>query len=361
MKLSYCPTYERARKYADAFWAHEIIDRPMLAVTAPKRGMTLPTEGVFQNPRTGYLAAVHEDYEPIFETFEQVAAATYYGGESVPVFDINLGPDVYAGYLGGKLRCVPHSDTTWADPIVEDWEDFRAEIDKSPDGYFEKTRRYIEYAVKRSEGKYITAMMDLHGNMDAMSALRGPEDLCCDLMDDPDAVYAALQRVNDTWGEIYNMIYETSHMAERGCIGWSPLLCTKRFAVLQCDFACMIGPDMFRRFVLPSLEREAAQLDNALYHLDGPDCLKHLDDVLTLKDVDCVQWVPGDGQPRTIEWMDVLKKIQKAGKSVWIYDWTPEEIKARFRELDPALTAFSCTAASQDEAEALEEYLVKNT
>ncbi len=361
MELSYCPNYARSRRYADAFWNHEIIDRPMLVVTAPKRGMTLPTEGVFQSPRTGYLAAMNEDYEPIFKTFEETAAATYYGGEAVPFFDINLGPDVFAAYLGGKLRCVPHSDTTWADPVVEDWADFKAVIDKSPDGYFEKTRRYIDYARKRSEGKYLTAMMDLHGNMDAMSALRGPEDLCCDLMDDPEAVMRALRDIDKVWPEVYNMIYDTSDMARRGTLGWSPLLCTDRFAVLQCDFIAMIGPDMFRKFVMPSLEWEASNLDHSLYHLDGPDCLKHLDDVLTLKDVSCVQWVPGDGQPRTIEWMDVLKRIQRAGKSVWLYDWTPEEIKAHFKELDPRLTAFSTTAATQDEAEALEEYLVKNT
>ena len=361
MKLSYCDTYERTQKYAAAFWAHEMIDRPMICVTSPKRGMTLPTEGVFQNPRTGYLAATTGDYGPIFDTFEKVAAATFYGGEALPWFDINLGPDIYAGFLGAKIRCVPHSDTTWAAPVVEDWADFEVAIDRSPDGYFEQTRRYIQYAVERSEGKYLTAMMDLHGNMDAMSALRGPEDLCCDLLECPDDVYAKLQEINGTWREIYDMIYDTSRHAERGVLGWTPFFCMGRFAVLQCDFICMIGQDMFRRYVLPSIQREAAQLDHCIFHLDGPDALRHLDDILTIPEIDCVQWIPGDGQPRTVEWMDVLKRIQAAGKSTQLHDWTPEELRTRLGELDPSLVCINLSVPTQDEAESLLEYLTKHT
>ena len=54
-----------------------------------------------------------------------------------------------------------------------------------------------------------------------------------------------------------------------------------------------------------------------------------------MDEIDCVQWVPGAGQPRTVEWMDLLQKIQAAGKSVWIYDWTVEEIMAYHKELAP--------------------------
>jgi hypothetical protein len=56
--------------------------------------------------------------------------------------------------------------------------------------------------------------------------------------------------------------------------------------------------------------------------------------------------------------MDLLKKIQKQGKSVWLRDWTPEEILAD-RELDPALTAFVLRVNSEAEAEDFMEKLEK--
>ena len=359
MKLSYCDNYERTQKYAEAMWNHEMLDRPFACVTGVKRGMALPKEGVFECPRNGFLAMTMGDYAPIFNTFEEIASATFYGGEALPWFNINPGPDIFAGYLGGKLRCVPYSDTTWAEKTVEDWEDYPIRLDRSPEGYFEKTRAYIEYAAGRSEGKYLTGMMDLHGNMDAMSALRGPEDLCCDLIDCPDTVFRKLQEINDLYPEVYNMIYEAGRISERGTLGWIPTYCKGKFAVLQCDFIALISPEMCRKYVMPAIERESEFLDHCIYHLDGPDALRHLDDVLALPRLDMIQWVPGDGQPRTVEWMDVLKKCQAAGKSVLIYDWTEEELRTKLKELDPALVAITYNAGTQDKAEAFLDWLEK--
>jgi succinate dehydrogenase flavin-adding protein (antitoxin of CptAB toxin-antitoxin module) len=55
-------------------------------------------------------------------------------------------------------------------------------------------------------------------------------------------------------------------------------------------------------------------LDHCVYHYDGKGALGHLDDILAIPDIDVIQWVPGDGNPRSIEWMDLLHKIQAAGK-----------------------------------------------
>ena len=56
--------------------------------------------------------------------------------------------------------------------------------------------------------------------------------------------------------------------------------------------------------------------------------------------------------------MDLLKKIQAGGKSVWLRDWSPEQILAD-TELDPALTAFVLQVNSEAEAEDFMEKLEK--
>ncbi len=55
---------------------------------------------------------------------------------------------------------------------------------------------------------------------------------------------------------------------------------------------------------------------------------------------------------------DLLKKIQAGGKSVWLRDWTAEEILAD-KEPDPALTAFVLHLNSESEAEDFMEKLEK--
>ena len=112
--------------------------------------------------------------------------------------------------------------------------------------------------------------------------------------------------------------------------------------------------------MLPALEEEVSLLDRASYHFDGKEALQHLDGILGIEGIDVIQWVPGAGQPRSIHWMELLKKIQSAGKGLWIFDWTAEEIKAHFKELRPEKLLFSLESATEDEAEQLLEYLTKH-
>ncbi len=359
--MIYKENMESVKRHAKAFWEKELIDRPYLCVTAPKRGVAYPQVEVVNTAENCYKACMSGNYDPILRSFEQVVSSIYWGGDAVPNFEVTLGPDQYAGFLGARIQAKEGYITTWAEHCVEDWENFDIRLDKAPDGYFEKVRRFMEYAAAFGKDKFLVNMLDLHSNLDALSALRGPQELCFDIMDYPELVMEKLRAVNATYPEVYEMAYKAGNMAENGTIGWSPIYCEDKSAVIQCDFSCMLSPQQAREYVIPSIQEEASHLVHNIYHYDGKQALGHIDDVLAIKEIDCVQWVPGDGQPRTIEWMDLLHKIQDAGKSLWIYDWTAEEIKQHYKELKPELTAFSLYVNSQDEAEELEEYLIKNT
>ncbi len=117
---------------------------------------------------------------------------------------------------------------------------------------------------------------------------------------------------------------------------------------------------MVRTFAIPAIEYEVNHLKHCVYHYDGKEALGHLDDILAIKGIDVIQWVPGSGNPRSIEWMDLLKRIQKAGKGLWIYDWSAEEIKQHFKELKPEGLLFQVTAGSAEEADGLIGYVKKN-
>ena len=359
--MLYNDNLERTKQYARAFWAKELIDRPYVCVTAPKKDGRAVTEGVFHSPANAFRAAVSGDYLPILQTYEEIVRNTFYGGEALPTFEVTLGPDQYAAFLGANIECREGFFTTWAEPCVTDWREYPLTVDTTPGSAFDKVRAFMEFAAAYSEDKFFINMLDLHSNLDALSALRSPMELCYDIMDEPELVAAKLEEVNATYDQVYRMAYTAGRMEQRGTIGWSPIYCEGRSAVVQCDFSCMLSPEQARRYVIPSVRQEAAYLDHCVYHYDGKEALGHLEDILAIPEIDCIQWVPGDGQPRSLEWMDLLKKIQKAGKSVWIYDWTAEEIRAHFRELEPNKVAFSLHTSTQDEAESLLEYLVKHT
>ena len=342
------------KKYAEAFWQKEMIDRPYVCVTAPIKPVVFSW-----SPAKSFDVCMREAYDEILIPYQNLIDHTFFGGEALPNLELTLGPDQYAAFLGGTIEASSENVTTWVHPFIDDWSDFHAQIDRSPDGYFEKLKRFFEYAAKQASGRFLLNMLDLHSNMDALSAMRGAQNLCFDLIDSDEEIHRVLKEVNDTYESVFQMAYEAGGMKEAGTIGWSPIYCSQKSAVLQCDFSCLIGPEHANEFVFPAIEYEASLLDHNIYHLDGKDALRHLDTILSLDCIDCIQWVPGAGQPRTLEWMDLLKKIQSAGKSLWIYDWTAEENKAYHKELNPALVAFSLQTDTPDQAQSLLETLKK--
>ena len=352
MELQYKPDFDRARKYWRAFWDKEVIDRPLVSVTAPK------TPSRPNGPR--YMAGADGNFIEPLQQYEAYAAGTYFGGEAMPRFGISFGPDQFSAFLGAELEYRLDVGTSWVKPFVENWNEVEFVLeDNNPD--WKRMLAFYETAAAYAEGKFLLDMLDLHSHMDCLSAIRDPQKLCFDLMDCPEDVQDAMDRIRPIYPQMYEAIYAAGDMENRGTIGWAPTYCEGRFAVIQCDFSALISPRMARKFVIPAVAEEAAYLDHCLYHYDGKEALGHLDDILAIDDIDAIQWVPGDGNPRSVEWMDLLKKIQSAGKGLWIYDWTIDEIKQHYKELRPEGLLFQVGAKTQSEADALIEWLQKNT
>ncbi len=340
----------------DRFWRHESIGRPYVLLTAPKRDCTVPAVDLSYVRRV--RAARTGDVRGIVSDFDRWAQSIVHYGESMPVFSADLCPDQYAAFYGAEIVARDGDITTWIDKNVADTLD---ELELTPDRNAPALRQleaFIRTAAEMANGNFLVALPDAHSNMDTLSALLSPMNLCYELMDSPALFGEKLQQINDAYATFYDIFYEAGRMRENGTVNWIPIWCRGRSAAIECDFSCMISPRDARKYLIPSIEKELETLDHAIYHYDGEMALGHFDDVLAIKGLDGIQWVPGAGKPRTNGYMDLLKKIQRAGKSTWIYDWSAEEILAD-RELDPDLTIFSLGLPSEDAAEDFMERLEK--
>ena len=72
-------------------------------------------------------------------------------------------------------------------------------------------------------------------------------------------------------------------------------------------------------FVKNEVNSTAGHMKNAFYHLDGIGQLAHLDSLLSLPNLQGIQWVPGEGEPVLRDWSEVYAKISKAGKKLQVY------------------------------------------
>ena len=94
-----------------------------------------------------------------------------------------------------------------------------------------------------------------------------------------------------------------------------------KVAKLQCDFSAMLSPQQFRDFIQESLRQQAKKLDYVLYHLDGPEAIRHVDALMEIDEIDALQWTSGDHGPdgTQTKWFDsIYDKVIAAGKSLWI-------------------------------------------
>jgi len=117
---------------------------------------------------------------------------------------------------------------------------------------------------------------------------------------------------------VYDELQDIINRYVDGCNTWLNVWCPKRYYTMQCDFIVMLNHQFFERFVVPDIIEQAEHMDYAIWHLDGPEQIKFLDDILKI--VDGIQWVPGfkPGVPQDGDehWMPLYKKIQKAGKNI---------------------------------------------
>ncbi|MBE6634174.1 MAG: hypothetical protein E7620_07545 [Ruminococcaceae bacterium] len=347
---------EAVKKNWRSFWNHEFIGRPYVLVTAPKDGTAVEKKDEtyvkkLKDARRGDFASAVRD-------FEEIAKATMHYGESLPHYKADLCPDQYAAFYGAEVEARDGEYTTWIkEPVAEELCDLDLTFHRDNE-FFQMVEKSVRTAAEIANGNFIVHVPDYHSNLDALSALLSPQNLCYELMDNPELLEEKLAQINGDFGKIYDIFYEAGNMKETGTLSWLNAYCEDRMTVIQCDFSCMMSPAQARQFVIPSIEKELESVDRAIYHYDGKMALGHFDDVMAVKRLDCIQWTPGAGQKRTIYWMDLLKKVQAGGKSVWLRDWTAEEILAD-TELDPALTAFTLNLKSEREAEEFMEKLEK--
>lgn len=242
-----------------------------------------------------------------------------YLAEAFPYLSIDIGPGSLATYLGSEP--VFAWDTIWYKECAPELEDL-GELVFDPEAvWWKKHLDLVRQAKALAQDDFLVAIPDIIENVDILSAMRGPQNLCFDLMDHPDAVKKYVKQLDDIYFCYYDAMYDTSKGQDgSSCYTAFSIWGPGKTAKVQCDFSAMMSPRHFQEFVIPSLERQLASLDNSIYHLDGKDAIKHLDALMELKHLNGLQWTAGAAQPDggSTKWYPIYDRVRRAGKGLWI-------------------------------------------
>jgi len=340
-------SYALSQKRYEAFYNGEIYDRPPVWFTfrAAEQVGEPPESKSYASHRERWLDVAHR---AAWENYN--IDNTEYYADAFPTVFPNLGPEIFSAFCGCAYHFMP--ETTWTDPCILDWEKDadKAVMDRHNE-YFIATDNYVRELLKYSKDKFAVGFTDFHAGGDHLAALRDPEALCMDLYDEPEFVK---QKIADSYVEyfrLYEYFYNLVSLEGEPTTSWIPLVVDGRFNVVQNDFSCMISTKMFEEFFLQGTIEECERLDRAIFHLDGPDCIKHLDMLLEIKKLHAIQWVCGAGNEGFMRWLDVYKKIQAARKGIYL-EIDISELDDVIANLKPAGLWFRSISGVHDKAAA---------
>lgn len=324
-----------AKERLAAWWDHEIIDRPCISYFLPKSDV--PFKGVYD---FWYLAKNWEDIKGYLDDFEEKSESINFKHENIPWLFPNYGPGIMASIFG--VEPVFKSETVWfnhpvpVDEIVSFLENVKLD---SNNEWYNRLLNITEYAAKRAENNYSVAVTDLGGVLDILSSFLGPTNIILTMKRNPSLIDSCRSIILEKLLQVYEDLQCIIEKYQDGCNSWLPVWCPKRWYPIQCDFSAMLSPKYFKRFVLPDIREQAESMDYAIYHLDGPGQLIHLDDLLEEPSITGIQWVPGSGNEaaQSDKWFPIYKKIQEMGKNIVVdnpLDAT-KDVTRLYKKFDP--------------------------
>lgn len=325
------------------YWNMENHDRPLMDVRAPI-GKGILAVPVYK----GSLRERWNDIDYVIRRERYNFENTYYAGEAYPGAYPNLGPDVFGAYFGCNLEF--GEDTSWAVDHFDSLEEIgEIRVDWN-NQWLRKTVEMTQAMLEDAGGDYLVGITDIHPGMDGLVSLRGPEELCFDIYGEPDLVKRLNVQMFEAFCEIYAKLDGMIAEKQKGSTNWMGIYHPDGWYVTSCDFMGMISPGMYHEFVDGEIRKEAKFLKHTVFHLDGPGALRHLDELLKIPEIGGIQWVYGAGQPSASHWLDVLHKIQDAGKMIHI-DVTMEDLPVLLENLRPEGVLYRLACGSRDEAD----------
>jgi hypothetical protein len=324
------PDYEKTRARIEAFWERDVLDRPVTVFYLAK-----PPDEQVDLPSDHHTAPAERWLDIQFQAELALAQLTNreYLGDALPIAYPNFGPEIFSALYGCPLHFGDYG-TSWTDPILFDWSLADQIQINWEHPYLKRLMEMTDALMEIGRGKFITGMTDWHPGGDAIAAFRDPQNLAMDMIDHRDEVKRLLARVEADYFHIYNLFYEKLRACGLPITSWTPLVCDGRYYIPSNDFSIMISKAMYDEVFLPGITRECQALDRSIYHLDGPGALRHLDSILSISELDALQWVFGSGNEGFHRWIKVYQEAQARGKGIQVM-CTLDEIPQVMQTLSP--------------------------
>jgi hypothetical protein len=346
--LAYREDMDEVRERLTVWWNGGDIGRPAILLTAPR---TEPIESVpvMAEPAGWTTPYSTRDFAYRVNLAQRACINTHFFGEAVPFVSPDLAPNCLALYLG--CEGIEQAGSVWCEPFIESPDEARFEFD--PDNFYWRfSLRLGDEMLRLGKGKQLVAFPDLIEGLDTLAAMRGNQELLTDMLTRSDWVHGCLRQITDRYFRYYDILYDRFRDEVGGSVFWA--WAPGRMAKFQCDFSAMISHEMFGEFMVPPLREMCERVGYCMYHWDGPGAIRHLDHLLSIPELDMIQWTPGEGNelPHDKQWWPLYHRILDCGKKVYCAWCDIENMNAMKREFGAQFHGFLIGMGAESPAQA---------
>ena len=333
--------WDEAKSHHEAWWRREGLVLATWGTGLPRTSVARESRPL--PPRPADLAGQHTDPDWVSARIR---------ADMVPLCWPDLGTVSLAPYLGAVSQY--GANNVWYRHTIADTDTAAPLTFDQNNPAVQSLEATVRAVVDTAANNYFTGMPALIPNLDVLAEVRGTQDLLIDMLENPAWVHEKLAEIDQAWMIAFDRMRNLIKLPDDSmAFGYFMLWGSGRTSLLQCDVSAMFSPDMFAEFVVPGLIRECAWLDHSMYHVDGHQCLGHLEHILAIDDLDAIEWTPDPQVPPggDAHWFPVYRKILDAGKSLWVAMAKPHEVEPLLDAIGGKGVYLTVQTSSVDEME----------
>jgi hypothetical protein len=345
------PTSEKIGRY-QAWLDREFLERPLVGLLWEPDIPPLPD--FLEQVGVG-STLVPDDIHP--EIFLPAIESWYQRDQELPGDVIQpFTPAFGIPWVEAIAGCpvVGHPGSFWAQPCLDNYAD-RAPIRFDPQNpWLCKLIEFTKALVEFSRGRFAIALPQMRGPLDTLAAMRTPEQMGLDLIEQPEQARKILSELTDLWIGIAETILAVIPPFYGGYCSRMKMWAPGRTITPQNDISTLLSPKMYRNFVLPLDQRIVEHFPYHCFHAHGSE-YRQVDNWLRLQNLTAIQFTLEHtlGGPSLDISLSVVRRILET-KPVILAALDVETAERCVNEL-PAVGL--CVTLATNSAEIPEEYV----
>lgn len=220
--------------------------------------------------------------------------------DNIPCGALFIGIGEYSAYVKGEVTF--SEDTSWANPVIERWEDLDQLTLSEDNRWYRILAHTIEHLVAHCRPLGIPVVRGYYAPLDLAHGLRGPA-LFTDMMDSPQQVHRLMEFCTTATIWVAERIQRIIGPSYGGQVAgaWLPpgTVCMSE------DIACLVSPRTYAAFARPYTQRVIDHFGHGQIHTHS---LGHhvIPEISKLKSLMGIQVAQDPNTARTFEQLDTL-------------------------------------------------------